>query len=984
MPRPTYGPDVQNRVKRFFDTLLSYAADELDDCTHLNIEVNWQTEKHLVVRTKLRILEQLTAKDRYNGKLTKAQITEALKRLEDFLGILQDNREHSQGSEDWHFTIELWHGKDKEANLKQFDSEWENRKQQKSKKSELKKPVVSNSEVIFNQKNIIPSNIPRSGVTPERFFGRSQELSELHQQLQQNGKVAIIAAIAGMGGVGKTELAIQYAIQHLADYPGGVCWIPAKYPDVGIELVSFARSHFSLNPPDDWDFKTKVNFCWQNWQPGEVLLLIDDVTNYEEIQPYLPPAIQPRFKVLMTTRIQRLGKSITPVPLKVLDEASALELLISLVGEERMQKELNEAKKLCQWLEFLPLGLELVGRYLDRKPDLSLAEMRQRLEEKRLNEKSLNKREQDMTAKLGVKAAFELSWETLNDEAKELGCLLSLFAPAAIPWYLVEWAAPNREPEDLEEIRDDILSNLHLIQRTDEKAYHLNPTFPILVLDSHILEQHQREVTYRVHQLVREFMLEKLKGLDQVDELKRNFASAIATVAQQIPSSPTNNLIPEITPIISHLIQATKDIKYFFKDEDLVWPFIGICRFYQSKGLYDSLIYWSEQCLSATKERFISDHPQVAVSMNNLAKLYSDRGRYCEAKKLLEEAIEMNIRLIGLESTLRVANLSNLETSVGNLAHLYQSLGYYKETELLLFEALDIRLRLMALQSSEPIDTLVNFNYILMKFNNLATLYYQQGRYEEAEDLLLPVIELKKVLVRKEHREMALLISNLAQIYSQQGRYQEAEALCIQALEINRRLWGDNHLAVATALNNLAAQYHHQGRDSDAQAIWLKSLQIKKQLMGENHPDVATTMSNIAHLYCEHGYYKEAKSLYIKALKIWKIFLGDDHPNVATILNNLGGLHKAQRRYKVAERLFWQALKLRQSVFGNKHRAVANIFTNLAMLYEAQGSYKKAEELYIQAIEIYQQQLGEDHSITIKVSENLKLLRDTLNLSKAN
>jgi hypothetical protein len=289
----------------------------------------------------------------------------------------------------------------------------------------------------------IPENLPRSGVV--QFVGRERELETLHQQLQENERVAV-SAIAGMGGIGKTELALQYALTRKQTYQGGICWLRAKGLNVGTQIVQFGRSRLQLQPPEDLDLTGQVGFCWTHWAAGEVLVIFDDVTDYEVIKSYLPP-VESRFKVLMTTRL-RLGKSVKQLEIDVLDESAALALLESLVGAERIQRELDNAKKLCAWLGYLPLGLELVGRYLDRKPDLSLAEMQQRLEKKRLDERSLSKPDADMTASLGVAAAFELSWEILDEPTKQLGCLLSLFALAPIPWSLVEPCLPEQDLDD--------------------------------------------------------------------------------------------------------------------------------------------------------------------------------------------------------------------------------------------------------------------------------------------------------------------------------------------------------------------------------------------------------------------------------------------------------------------------------------------------------------------------------------------------------
>jgi hypothetical protein len=129
MPRQHYGPEAKKQAKRLLEALLAYANYEIEDCDRIQIQFNWQTDKELIVRTKVRYLEELTAKTQRDGKLKKEQIKEALHRLEDFLEILEDNRPVKQGAEDWHFRLKLWSPRhDKEANLRQFDLEWERRR----------------------------------------------------------------------------------------------------------------------------------------------------------------------------------------------------------------------------------------------------------------------------------------------------------------------------------------------------------------------------------------------------------------------------------------------------------------------------------------------------------------------------------------------------------------------------------------------------------------------------------------------------------------------------------------------------------------------------------------------------------------------------------------------------------------------------------------------------------------------------------------
>lgn len=138
MARPSYGPEAKKRSLLLFTTLLDYANDELDcdevalDALRSQIQAHWQTEQRLVVRTKVRFLEALTKLA--ESPLSSEQIKEALRRFEDFLEILDDNRPNKGGSEVWHFTLNLWHRRsDRLTNLRQFEQEWEKRRPQKSK-----------------------------------------------------------------------------------------------------------------------------------------------------------------------------------------------------------------------------------------------------------------------------------------------------------------------------------------------------------------------------------------------------------------------------------------------------------------------------------------------------------------------------------------------------------------------------------------------------------------------------------------------------------------------------------------------------------------------------------------------------------------------------------------------------------------------------------------------------------------------------------
>ena len=728
-------------------------------------------------------------------------------------------------------------------------------------------------------------NLPRSGVV--EFVGRTQELTDLHQQLHQSHQTAIMA-ISGMGGVGKTELALQYARQHLADYAGGVCYLSARTAEIGPQILDFAHLYFNLNPPDTMNLLQQVAFCWQHWIAGKVLVILDDVTDYEQVKPYLPPSAS-RFQVLLTTRLQ-LGISIRQLTLEVLQPEIALSLLRSLVGENRIQQEQLVAEQLCDALGYLPLGLELVGRYLARKPDLSLAKMQQRLAEKGLSDRATQTADEDMTARLGVEAAFNLSWETMSQEAKELGCLLSLFAPEPIPWTLVERCFPEQDLDDLEDLRDDCLVNLHLLQRQQEGIYQLN-------------------------RLVRRYLKKQHGCSDKAVELSQQFCQAMAAMAGQIPEDPTRDLIMALRPAIPHIIEAATTLSASLSDEDFIKPFAGLGRFYRGQGFYDQAEVWYKRCRETAEQRFGSAHSVVATSLNNLGSIYRIQGRYPETELLYQQALTMRQRLLGTEHP-------DVADSLNNLAMLYKARGRYAEAEPLYMQALTMRQQLLGTEHPDVADSL----------NNLANLYKTQGRYTEAEPLYLQALAMRRQLLGIDHPRVATSLNNLASFYTVQKRYTEAELLYVQALELYRRLLGEEHPDLGTGLNNLADLYDAQQRYAEAEPLLKQALELNKRLLGTQHPIIATGLNNLAAVYDIQGRHAEAEPLYLQALEMRQQLLGMEHHLVAISLNNLAKSYYLQKRYREAKPLYKRSLAILEKRLGEAHPITVKVRSNQELL----------------------------------------------------
>lgn len=342
------------------------------------------------------------------------------------------------------------------------------------------------------------------------------------------------------------------------------------------------------------------------------------------------------------------------------------------------------------------------------------------------------------------------------------------------------------------------------------------------------------------------------------------------------------------------------------------------------------------------------EHLDVASSLNNLALINRDQGRYNDAEPLLQKALSIRKRLLGDEHP-------DVATSLNNLALIYKDQGRYNDAEPLFQEALAMRKRLL---SDEHPD-------VASSLNNLAALYNNQTRYNEAELLLQQALAMRLRLLGDEHPDVATSLNNLALVYKVQGRYNDARALFQEVLTMRKRLLGNEHPDVASSLNNLALVTIDQGRYSDAAPLLQEALAMRKRLLGEEHPDVVSSLNNLAVLYKSNGKYLEAESLFQEVLAMRLKLLGEEHLDVATSLNNLALIYRNQGRFSKAEPLLQQSLSMRKRLLGEEHLDVASSLDNLALIYQAQGRYDEAESLVQEALSMRKRFLGEQQvSIT--------------------
>jgi tetratricopeptide (TPR) repeat protein len=557
------------------------------------------------------------------------------------------------------------------------------------------------------------------------FVGRADDLLELHLRLQGD-RPLVISAIAGMGGIGKTELALHYAYERLPLYAGGICWLRST-ETMAIDILLFAEQFHGVLPDQDAEGAQRVQDCWRKWSAESTLLVIDNVPSFAEIKAILPP-VRAQFKVLLTSR-SRFEPPVDNYEIKVLSLEASIELLQGLLQDQRIEQERQRAAEICGYLGYLPLALELVGRYLQKRPDLSLVKFWERLQERGIQDAALEKQQRingAMTAELGVIAAFELSWQGLSAEARLLAAFLSIFAPAEIPWVLAEQCLAGLPLAGLAAGDVEGLANLRDLE-----------------LCAGSLLDRKRDGFYELHQLLREFFALKLAEFPEREGFMGSFARQLTTIAKTAEQIVIVSERSWLLQVLPHWIVATNFAEYL-PDDDKTWCCTALARLHESLSQFSDAEIWRLRSLAISEEQLGANHPDTATSLNNLAGLYRGMGRYSEAEPLYLRSLAIREEQLG-------ANHPDTATSLNNLAGLYYSTGRYSEAEPLYLRSLAI--------SEEQLGE--NHPDTASSLNNLADLYYSTGRYLEAEPLYFRSIQIAETTLGVDHPNTKIFRNNL-------------------------------------------------------------------------------------------------------------------------------------------------------------------------------------------------------------------------------
>jgi tetratricopeptide (TPR) repeat protein len=782
----------------------------------------------------------------------------------------------------------------------------------------------------------------RMFLTPNPFFvGRTDALLAVAHTLLRQPAVAIgpVAAVSGLGGIGKTQLATEFVHRYGHFFAGGVFWLSFADPSaIASEVAACGGSaHLDLHPNfaqlSADDQVALVRAAWQSPLPR---LLIFDTCEDEDLLARWRPA-SGGCRILLTSRRALWDSTLQvhPLPLDVLPRSDSVALLRQ--HRPDLPANLDILNDIATELGDLPLALQLAGAYLARyRADLTPSDYLVELRTPTLlRHPSFHGNRVSPTGHVQhVARTFALSYERLDptDTDDQVARLLlacaACFAPGeAIPRVLLlstlQYATLACSPVRAATALDRLLE-LGLVEAVARETLRLHRLLHLFI--------HQQQVYPQAQTAVEEALLA--------------FAAPVNAASELAP----------LVSIQSHL-RWIVDAALERRDRRAADLSEALGHHLWLRSDAESARRYVEQSLAIRKDGNVSHTKQIGDSCNLLGLIHHMRGDFGLARQFMQQAL-----------TLWEAHLRSDDPHIAavheNLGVLLMLLVEYVPAHTHLRHAFRLHRRRWGYMAPQTARALANLGYFLL----------EQGRYRRAWLYLTRSLAIREQVLSPNHMSTAQTLNNLGELLYLQGHYAEACSYHERALAMRLAVFGSHHPDVAESWYNQGRVAQALGDLDRARDLLEAALDLQAATLGPNHFEIAARFDGLGQVYLAQNDLPTAQSYLERALQLREQTYGPHHPFTARSLQSISRCALAEGHDAHARVLIERAFAIQRNTLDAAHPDLAVSLLLLAQILHRQGLSDQALPLIQQAGIIAERRLGADHPHTKQARSLLMIL----------
>lgn len=695
------------------------------------------------------------------------------------------------------------------------------------------------------------------------FTGRDDILETIRKSFESGQYISLTQSISGLGGVGKTQLVLEYAVRYAYLYDM-IWWVDAESFETLLKSYTDFAHKLGIIDKTVVEKDIVIESVW-NWmaQHENWLFIYDNAERPNIIQEFHPR--KNTGNILLTSRYtgwESVGKEIE---LYVFTRPTAVNFLINRTGIDN--KEFGG--ELAKALGYLPLALEQAAAYIINN-HIGFDEYLKLFEKYKL------KLFQKQFSPSDYSKTLEVTWNVTiekiqNEHSWFLLCLCSFFAPDNIDPKILRDVKCLPEPL-ASSIKDDLEYN---------KIIHELTKYSLIKQHNGLISIHNLVQLAVIRTLEKEVFDTFIMGCLHIMNERFDFDKENSDMWKQF-----SDLIPHALSIADHSIKSGVDI------EGVAHIFYEIGRWNHHMASYHKAIDFYEKAREIVEEEKGQEHNWLAYIFNNLGLVYTDMANYDKALLMYEKSLRIRVSF-DPESLGAATTYDNIGWALKQKGEYQQALKNHKK-------ALKITQKLVG-------DEHINAAKI---YNNIGMNYYELGFYSKSIDYLTKSVTLTESVLGVKNHYIATAYSNIALAYEKKQEFEKAIKYHKKAVVIREEFLGLEHPSTASSYSNIGLLLNMFNFHEEALEHLNKALNIFKLVYGEEHPETATAHGNIALVYLDIGEYDKALDLYKKAFGICQLVLGDGHPDTLSKLNNIASVHYNRGQLKEAIQIGLKAMKI--------------------------------------------------------------------------